>query len=129
MPVARFTLGAAVAAALLLTLSLTGGAAAGRSDCPIEAEPPTLYAGMVFGIGRVVCATPANKISITVVLERNGVEVARVVRNDCQKTSVCWNTTANALDEPGDQTWCSHAWGSATGSFLGDVRACEQDDL
>jgi hypothetical protein len=130
MPVARLTVGAATAAALLLTLlSLAGGAAAGPSDCRIEAQPPTLYAGMTFGIGRVVCSAPANKISITVVLERDGVEVARVVRNDCQKTSVCWNTTANALDEPGNQTWCSRVWGSATGSFLGELRSCEQEDF
>jgi hypothetical protein len=132
MPVpARLTysvVGAAAALALL-ALSLSGGAAAGRSDCRIEAQPPTLYAGMIFGAGRVVCSAPTNKISITVVLERDGVEVARVVRNDCQKTSVCWNTTANALDEPADQTWCSRAWGSATGSFLGEARACEVGDF
>ena len=122
----RLSLGGAAAAALaVVSLGLVGGAAAGRSDCQLEAHPPTLYAGMVFGAGRVVCAAPANKISITVVLERNGVEVARVTRNDCHKTSVCRNTTANALDEGGDQTWCSRAWGSATGSFLGEVRACE----
>jgi hypothetical protein len=122
----RLSLGGAAAAALaIVTLGLAGGAAAGRSDCQIEAQPPTLYAGMVFGAGRVVCAAPANKISITVVLERNGVEVARVTRNDCQKTSVCWNTTANALDDPGGQAWCSRAWGSATGTFLGETRSCE----
>jgi hypothetical protein len=122
----RLSLGAAAAAALaLVSLGLVGGAAAGRSDCQIEAQPPTLYAGMVFGVGRVVCAAPSNKIAITVVLERDGVEVARVTRNDCQKTSVCWNTTSNALDEPGNQTWCSRAWGSATGTFLGETRSCE----
>jgi hypothetical protein len=117
------------AALVLVSLSLVGGAAAGASDCQIEAHPPTLYAGMVFGSGRVTCSAPANKISITVVLEKDGSEVAHVTRNDCRKTAVCWNTTSNALDEPGDQTWCSRAWGSATGSFLGEVRTCEEAEF
>lgn len=115
--------------AIAVVLSLTGGAAAGGSDCRIEAQPPFLYAGMVFGVGRVDCATPSNKISITVVLEQNGVEVARVTRNDCRKTAACWNTTANVLDEPGSQTWCSRTWGSATGTTLPEVRACETDEF
>jgi hypothetical protein len=105
------------------------GSATGEASCQIEAQPPFLYAGMVFGVGRVTCAAPSNKISITVALERDGVEVARLVRNDCRKVSVCWNTTATALDEPGNQTWCSRVWGSATGTFLGEVRACEERDF
>jgi hypothetical protein len=105
------------------------GSAAGQSSCQVEAQPPFLYAGMVFGVGRVSCTAPANKISITVVLERDGVEVARVVRNDCRKVGTCWNTTATVLDEPGNQTWCSRVWASATGSFLGEVRACEEQEF
>jgi hypothetical protein len=124
---AGLSLIAATAVLVLLSLQVAGGAAAGSSNCRIEAQPPTLYAGMVFGSGRVVCGTPSNKISITVVLEKNGSDVARVVRNDCRKTALCWNTTSNALDEPGDQTWCSRASGSATGAFLGEVRVCETD--
>ncbi len=126
----RLSLGVAAAAALaLVPLVFAGGAGAGESSCRIEALSPTLYAGDVFGMGRVVCATPANKISITVVLEKDGVEVARLTRRDCQKTTVCWNTTANVPDEPGDQIWCSRAWGSATGSALGEVRACEVEEF
>jgi hypothetical protein len=117
------------ATAIVVVLSLVGGAAAGASDCRLEAQPPFLYAGMVFGSGRVVCTAPNNKISITVVLEKNGTDIARVVRNDCRKTAVCWNTTSNALDEPGDQTWCSRATASATGIDLGEVRVCESDEF
>ena len=109
-------------------IALSGGAA-GQSNCRLEAQPPFLYAGMVFGVGRVACAAPENKISITVVLERDGVEVARVARNDCRKVSVCWNTTATAFDAEGNQTWCSRTWASATGSYLGEVRACEELDF
>ncbi len=81
---ARLLLGATASALVLVALS-AGGAAAGQANCQIEAHPPTLYAGMVFGAGRVVCSTPANKISITVALERDGGEVARHTRRDCQK--------------------------------------------
>jgi hypothetical protein len=125
-----YLLVAAAAAAVLAAVSLSGGAAAGQSNCQLEAQPPPfLYAGMVFGVGRVVCATPAKKVTLTVVLERNGVEVARVVRRDCQKTSVCWNATATVGDVPGSQMWCSHAWGSATGTSLGEARACEEGEF
>jgi hypothetical protein len=113
-----------VAGALALS-----GSAAPQSTCQLEAHPPFLYAGMVFGSGRVACSAPSNKISITVALERDGVEAARVVRNDCRKVSVCWNTTANALDQPGDQIWCSHVWGAATGSDLGELVACEEQEF
>ena len=116
---------ASAAVIVVVFLGLAGGASAGASDCRLEAEPPFLYAGMVFGVGRVTCTAPANKISITVVLEKNGVEVARVTRNDCRKTAVCWNTTSTALDEPGDQIWCSRASASATGADLGEARVCE----
>jgi hypothetical protein len=112
----------------MLALVLASAFALGY-NCQVEAQPPTLYAGMVFGMGRVSCSAPANKISITVALERDGVEVARVVRNDCRKVSVCWNTTANALDVAGNQVWCSRVWGSATGSFLGEVVACEEQEF
>ncbi len=124
---ARLLLGATASALVLVALS-AGGAAAGQANCQIEAHPPTLYAGMVFGAGRVVCSTPANKISITVALERDGGEVARHTRRDCQKTTLCWNTVGAVVsDEPGDQTWCSRAWGWASGTFLGEARACEED--
>jgi hypothetical protein len=127
---AGLSLIAATAAALVLvSLSLVGGATAAGSDCQIEAQPPTDYFGLIFGSGRVTCSAPANKITITVVLEKNGVEVARVTRNDCRKTAVCWNTTSNTSDEPGNQTWCSRAWGSATGSYLGEVRTCETGEF
>jgi hypothetical protein len=120
----------AVAALALLTFAAAGGASAQATTCALEAHPPTLYAGMVFGAGRVVCSTPANKIAITVVLEKDGVEVARNTRRDCQKTTICWNTVgAVANDEPGNQSWCSRAWASASGNFLGEARTCEEADF
>jgi hypothetical protein len=120
----------AAAVLALLTLSAASGATAQATTCALEAHPPTLYAGIVFGAGRVVCSTPANKIAITVVLERNGVEVARNTRRDCQKTTICWNTVgAIADDEPGNQSWCSRVRASASGSFLGEARACEEADF
>jgi hypothetical protein len=124
---ARRTVFALAAAGLGLLASTPAGSATARAtDCAVEAQPPTLYAGMVFGSGRVVCSTPANKITITVVLEQDGTEVARGTRRDCQKTTLCWNTVgAVADDEPGDQSWCSRVWASASGTFLGEVRACE----
>ena len=116
----------AAAATSLALLSCGVAGATAQQNCSVEAHPPTLYAGMVFGAGRVVCSTPANKIVITVALERDGAEVARGTRRDCRKTTVCWNTVgAIANDEPGDQTWCSRVSASAGGTFLGEVRACE----
>jgi hypothetical protein len=121
---------AAASSLALLSFSVAGSATAQQTNCSVEAHPPTLYAGMVFGAGRVVCSTPANKIAITVVLEKDGVEVARGTRRDCQKTTVCWNTVgATANDELGDQTWCSRVWASAGGTFLGEVRACEMAEF
>ena len=122
----RHGLFAAEKTSLALVSFGVAGATAQQANCTVEAHPPTLYAGMVFGAGRVVCSTPAKKIAITVVLERDGVEVARNTRRDCQKTTVCWNTVgARADDEPGGQTWCSRVSGSAGGRFLGEVRSCE----
>ena len=122
----RVLLAAAVSSFACLSFSVAGSAAVQQAGCSVEAHPPTLYAGMVFGAGRVVCSTPANRITITVALEKDGVEVARGTRRDCRKVSVCWNTVgAIANDEPGDQTWCSRVWASAGGTFLGELRTCE----
>ena len=129
-PARRMLCAAVVATLALLSVSVAGGAAAQSTDCTVEAHPPTLYAGMVFGVGRVVCSTPANKITITVVLEKNGAEVARGTRRDCQKTTLCWNTAgARTDDEPGNQSWCSHVWATASGTYLGAVRACEDAEF
>ena len=117
------TLGLAV-----LGLSLSGGASAGAADCRVIAGPPTLYAFQVFAAGRVECTAPVNKIRITVTLEMDGVEVARETRNDCLKRTVCHNGT-NVPDAPGNQTWCSRAWASAQGKYLGEVVACEEQEF
>jgi hypothetical protein len=123
----RRILGTGLVLALgVLLLSFAGGASAGAVDCRVVAGPPTLYAGMVFADGRVECTAPVNRIRITVALEKDGVEVARQTRNDCRKRTVCHNSTTNVLDQPGNQVWCSRAWGWAQGSYIGEVVACEE---
>jgi len=126
--VSRRLLGTGFVLALgVVLLSFAGGASAGAVDCRVVAGPPTLYAGMVFADGRVECTSQANRIRITVALEKDGVEVARQTRNDCRKMTVCHNTTTNIPDQPDNQMWCSRAWGWAQGIYLGEVVACEEN--
>jgi hypothetical protein len=123
----RWILGTGLVLAVgVVLLSLAGRASGGATDCGVVAGPPTLYAGMVFADGRVEC-TSVNRIRITVALENDGVEVARQTRNDCRKTIICHNSTTHVLDEPGNQVWCSRAWGWAQGIYLGEVVACEEN--
>jgi hypothetical protein len=115
----------------VVLLSFASGASAGAAaaNCQVIAGPPTDYFGLVFADGRIECSAPVNKMRITVALEKDGLEVARQTRNDCQKRTVCFNSTTNVPDEPGNQRWCSRAWGTAQGTYLGEVVACEDQEF
>jgi len=109
---------------------IVGGAGAARSEsaaCALEAGAPFLYVDVVFAPATIQCSSSQNRITVTTVLTRDGVEVARNTRH-CTHTAVCHNDVGSwSIDSPGDQTWCTIAWGTAHAQTFSPVTVCEEE--
>ena len=127
---------------VLLTLGLTltllqqepASASAAADDCTMTVQGPFFYAGMVFPVIEVECASVKRTIHIDAALDMDGSQVATSSRT-CHRRSSCVTGLASdgifAHDVEGDQTWCGH--GSAVARSKGQTQvmpqqtSCESD--
>jgi hypothetical protein len=117
---------AAVAvAAALVPFAL--GASPSQAGCTLTADPPFFYAGMVFAPAVLDCTSPQSKLRVRTQLTRDGVGLAENTR-DCHRSASCFNTVGSFVtDVPGDQVWCTTAWGWAGGRAIGSAARCESE--
>jgi len=120
-----------IAIALVASLVVGGADAAPREStaCDFDVGAPFLYVDIVFAPATIQCSSSQNRITVTTVLTRDGVEVARNTRH-CTHTAVCHNDVGSwSIDSPGNQTWCTTAWGTAHGQTFSPVTRCEEEDF
>jgi hypothetical protein len=122
---------AAVAVAFLGALALlvpgAQGAGPAPASCTLTADAPFFYAGMVFAPAELGCTSVQSKLRVRTQLTRDGVAVADNTR-DCHRSSRCYNTVGSFVtDVPGDQVWCTTAWGWVGGHSIGSATRCEAE--
>lgn len=126
-PSALASLVAAPLGALAVLVPQAGGASPSPSSCTLTADPPFLYAGMVFAPAVLDCTSPQTKLRVRTQLTMDGVAVAENSR-DCHRSARCFNTVGSFVtDVPGDQAWCTTAWGWVGGRPLGSATRCESE--
>src|SRR5690349_13045829 len=97
----------ASAAVLAMTAGslLTAAPAQAAQSCRATASAPTYQAGTIVYSGGVTCSQQATEISITVILEMDGNEVADTA-NSCIFTYSCYDTGLYP-NRSGNQRWCT----------------------
>ena len=123
----------AAAAAALLVFALPGLARppAAASDCRLVVDGPFLYlqADLVIPDSRIECTTQQQRINISSVLTRDGVQVASSSRS-CRNRSRCaLSIDVSAPNIPDNQVWCVTATGSVGRQAFGPATACESAEF
>ena len=119
---------------LTLTLLQPTSASATADDCTMTVQGPFFYAGLVFPVIEVECASVKRTIHIDAALDMNGSQVATSSRT-CHRTSSCVTGLASdgifARDVEGDQRWCGHGSAAARSKgqtqVLPQLTSCESD--
>lgn len=122
----------AAAAAALLVFALPGLARppAAVSNCRLVVDGPFLYlqADLVIPESYIEC-TSEQRINISSVLTRDGVQVASSSRS-CRNRSRCdLSIDVSAPNIPDDQVWCVTARGSVGRQEFGPATACESAEF